>query len=70
MLGIAHSPQPVSRHPAARVAVSHRSKSAAVSDAGRHAEKPERMTECLKHRIEAEARYSLLRNIRGIGAAR
>ena len=69
MLGIAHSPQLVSRHPAAR-RVSRTSKSAAVSDAGRHAEKPERMTECLKHRIEAEARYSLLRNIRGIGAAR
>ena len=70
MLGNAHSPQLVSRRRAARVAVSRTSESAAVSHARRHAEKPEWMTECLKQRIEAEARHNLLRSIRGVGAAR
>ena len=70
MLGIAHSPQLVSTRRAARVAVSRASESAALSDARRHAETPDWMTDGLKHRIEAEARYSLLRSIRGVGAAR
>ena len=70
MLRTAHSPRLVSRRRAARVAVSRTNGSAAVADARKHAEIPERMTECLKHRIEAEARYNLLRSIRGVGTAR
>ena len=35
-----------------------------------HAKAPEWMTECWKHRVEAEARNRLLRNIRGVATSR
>ena len=70
MLGIAHSPHLIPKRRSARAPVLRASESAGDSDPRRHAEKPGRMTECVKHRVEAEARYGLLRSIRGISASR
>lgn len=70
MLRIAHSTQANSRRRPAAVIPTRPSRSAAVHDAHLDAEVPERLTERWKHRVEAEARCSLLRSIRGVGAAR
>jgi hypothetical protein len=70
MLAIAHRTRANSRRRSAVLTRARTSGFTAAIDARTDAEYPERMTERWKHRVEAEARYSLKRNIRGVGAAR
>lgn len=68
MRTIAHNTHAISRHRTPAVTPTRTSGSAAVTDARADAEVPEGMTERWKHRVEAEARRNLERNIRGLAA--
>jgi hypothetical protein len=67
MIKIAHNPRATPRPSTASVIPTRPSRSTA---APLDANVREWMTECWKHRVEAEARNRLLRNIRGVATSR
>ena len=67
MFKIAHSPHATSRPSHWPVTPTHPSRSTAGPN---DAKVPELATECWKHRVEAEARRCLRRNIRGVAPSR